>query len=113
MTATFGLDAFAPPSVLGPSGARITLADLPPPDTRRWVIRRKAEVVTAVRGGLLTAEEALARYALTAEEFAAWSEAFDRDGMVGLRTTRPAVRPANDDTRLGLSAHAIAGRRAR
>jgi hypothetical protein len=39
--------------VIGPTGAPLTLSDLPPSDTERWVIRRKAEVVAAVRGGLL------------------------------------------------------------
>ncbi|MGB7977333.1 MAG: DUF1153 domain-containing protein, partial [Roseiarcus sp.] len=37
--------------VIGPDGSPLTIADLPPPSTRRWVIRRKAEVVAAVRGG--------------------------------------------------------------
>ncbi|MDH5749749.1 MAG: DUF1153 domain-containing protein, partial [Rhodospirillales bacterium] len=32
--------------------------DLPPPDTTRWVIRRKAAVVAGVRAGLITLEEA-------------------------------------------------------
>ena len=31
--------------VIGPDGSPLTLADLPPPNTKRWVIRRKAEVV--------------------------------------------------------------------
>jgi Protein of unknown function (DUF1153) len=39
--------------------------DLPPANTRRWVVRRKAAVVTAVRSGLITLEEALRRYQLT------------------------------------------------
>ena len=43
--------------VIGPDGQRLTIADLPPSDTRRWVIRRKAEVVAAVRGGLLSLED--------------------------------------------------------
>lgn len=74
--------------VIGPTGAPLTLADLPPPDTGRWVIRRKAEVVAAVRGGLLTLDEALDRYALTAEEFLAWQRSIDKHGLAGLRTTR-------------------------
>lgn len=74
--------------VVGPTGAALTLADLPPPDTQRWVIRRKAEVVSAVRGGLLSLEEACERYRLTTEEFLAWQRAIDRWGMQGLRTTR-------------------------
>jgi hypothetical protein len=74
--------------VVGPTGAPLTLADLPPANTQRWVIRRKAEVVTAVRGGLLTLEEACERYRLTADEFLSWQKAIDRWGMPGLRTTR-------------------------
>ncbi|HMP63483.1 MAG TPA: DUF1153 domain-containing protein, partial [Phenylobacterium sp.] len=65
-----------------------TLADLPPADTGRWGIRRKAEVVAAVRGGLLSLEDALKRYDLTSEEFLAWQKSIDRHGMAGLRTTR-------------------------
>jgi hypothetical protein len=74
--------------VIGPTGAPLTLNDLPPPETGRWVIRRKAEVVAAVRGGLLSLEDALATYRLTAEEFLAWQKAIDKWGMQGLRTTR-------------------------
>jgi hypothetical protein len=74
--------------VVGPTGAPLTLADLPPPETDRWVIRRKAEVVAAVRGGLLSLDDALNKYRLTAEEFLAWQKAIDKWGMQGLRTTR-------------------------
>ncbi|HEX6958992.1 MAG TPA: DUF1153 domain-containing protein [Ferrovibrio sp.] len=75
-------------SVVGPEGQRITLASLPPANTKRWVIRRKAEVVAAVRGGLLTLEDACKRYALTVEEFLSWQRAIDQHGLLGLRTTR-------------------------
>ena len=74
--------------VIGPTGAPITLKDLPPANTGRWVIRRKAEVVAAVRGGLLSLEDALEKYSLTSEEFLAWQLSIDRHGMAGLRTTR-------------------------
>jgi hypothetical protein len=74
--------------VIGPDGSPLTIADLPPPDTRRWVIRRKAEVVAAVRGGLLSLEDACKRYTLTTEEFLAWQHSIDRHGLAGLRTTR-------------------------
>ena len=57
--------------VIGPDGSPLTLADLPPPSTKRWVIRRKAEVVAAVRGGLLSLDDACKRYTLTVEEFLA------------------------------------------
>ncbi len=66
----------------------ITLASLPPPDTRRWVVRRKAEVIAAIRGGLLTAAEACARYRLSPEELELWQDSIDRAGVPGLRVTR-------------------------
>jgi hypothetical protein len=74
--------------VIGPTGAPLTINDLPPPDTGRWVIRRKAEVVAAVRGGLLSLDDALERYRLTSEEFLAWQRSIDKHGLAGLRTTR-------------------------
>lgn len=61
----------------------------PPPDnTRRWVVRRKAAVVAAVRNGELTLEQACRRYQLSEEEFRSWERAFDIHGLYGLRTTR-------------------------
>jgi hypothetical protein len=73
--------------VIGPGGSPLTIADLPALDTNRWVIRRKAQVVAAVRGGLLSLEEACSRYTLTIEEFLAWQYSVDRHGLAGLRTT--------------------------
>jgi hypothetical protein len=77
-----------PRSVVGPDGKILTLDDLPPPDTQRWVARRKAEVVAAVRAGLLTLDDACTRYGLSTEEFSGWESAIDRHGMGGLRVTR-------------------------
>ncbi len=74
--------------VIGPDGSPLTLADLPSTETKRWVIRRKAEVVVAVRGGLLSLEDACSRYKLTVEEFLGWQRAIDRHGLAGLRATR-------------------------
>jgi len=74
--------------VIGPEGTPLTLADLPKPNTVRWVIRRKAEVVAAVRGGLLTLDSALERYGLSAEEFMSWQRTIESYGIAGLRTTR-------------------------
>ena len=74
--------------VIGPDGTPLTLADLPPQDTTRWVIRRKATLVAAVRGGLLTVEEACERYTLSIDEFLSWQRLMDRHGLPGLRATR-------------------------
>src|SRR3954451_12355717 len=67
--------------VIGPDGSPLTIADLPAPGTKRWVIRRKAEPVAPVRGGLLSLEEACARYTLTIDEFLSWQHAIDRYGL--------------------------------
>jgi len=74
-------------SVIGPTGLRLMLDDLPPADTRRWVVRRKAEVVAAVRGGLLSMEEACERYSLSRSEFLSWQSSLDLHGLKGLRAT--------------------------
>jgi len=62
--------------------------DLPPPNTTRWTIRRKAAVVAAVRSGTITLEEVLRRYQLSEEEFFSWQRAFEAHGLAGLRATR-------------------------
>ncbi|MEL6747043.1 MAG: DUF1153 domain-containing protein [Pseudomonadota bacterium] len=74
--------------VMGPDGSPLTIADLPSPQTKRWVIRRKAEVVAAVRGGLLSIEDACERYKLTVDELLSWQRSIDRHGLPGLRATR-------------------------
>lgn len=79
---------FRPAQVIGPLGEPLTLDSLPAPGTSRWVVRRKAEVVSAVNGGLLSVDEACQRYGLSLEEFASWQRAVDRSGMPGLRVTR-------------------------
>jgi hypothetical protein len=75
-------------AVPGPNGQPITMDDLPPPSIQRWVTRRKAEVVAAVTGGLLSREEALKRYALSDEEFSGWQRLYQKHGTKGLRATR-------------------------
>ncbi|VWX50513.1 hypothetical protein NOVOSPHI9U_290042 [Novosphingobium sp. 9U] len=50
--------------------------------------RRKAEVVAAVEGGLLSASEACRRYELSLEELVSWQRAVERDGLSGLRATK-------------------------
>jgi transposase-like protein len=64
------------------------MGDLPPPNTKRWVVRRKAAVVAAVQAGRITMEEACRRYQLTEEEFREWQRAYDTHGLPGLRATR-------------------------
>ena len=66
----------------------VALSELPPVTTTRWVTRRKAAVVAAVREGVLTLDEACRRYQLSIEEFTSWQRLVDRHGLPGLRATR-------------------------
>jgi transposase-like protein len=61
---------------------------LPHPNTKRWIVRRKAAVVAAVRSGGITLEEACRVYQLSEEEFRSWDRAFERYGLAGLHATR-------------------------
>ena len=70
------------------SSGRMSFDDLPPADTKRWVASRKAAVVSAVRQGLISEEEACRRYGLSAEEFESWRAALDEHGVGALRATR-------------------------
>jgi hypothetical protein len=76
-----------PRSVTLPDGTIMTRADLPPPETVRWVASRKAAVVRAVQAGLITREQALANYGLSDEEFGAWESAVAAHGEKALRAT--------------------------
>jgi hypothetical protein len=76
-----------PRAITLPDGSTMTRADLPPAETRRWVASRKARVVKAVNGGLLSQTEALERYSLTEEEFSFWKDAVARHGEKGLKVT--------------------------
>ncbi len=78
----------APTRAIGPTGEPLTLATLPAPNTKRWVIRRKAEVVAAVRAELISMEQACERYMLSVEEFLSWQGLVENHGILGLRTTR-------------------------
>jgi hypothetical protein len=75
------------------------LTKLPPPDTNRWVVRRKAAVVQAVRNGSISLPDACRRYTLSIEEFRAWERAVDRYGVPGLRVTRIQIYRDTDAAR--------------
>lgn len=69
-----------------PDGRILTVADLPPPDTR-WVASRKETVVNAVAYELISKEDALKRYGLTEEEFDSWCHALIDHGTSALKVT--------------------------
>jgi hypothetical protein len=74
-------------------------AELPSVNTKRWVVRRKAVVVAAVRNGTLSLQEACRRYNLSVEEFLAWQRSIDRYGVPGLRVTRLQIYRDTDALR--------------
>ena len=76
-----------------------TAVELPSPNTKRWVVRRKAIVVAAVRSGALSLQEACRRYNLSVEEFLAWQRSIDRYGVPGLRVTRLQIYRDTDALR--------------
>lgn len=80
--------------VIGPDGSVLTLASLPPANLKRWVARRKAEVIAAVKGGLLTMPDACRRYSICAEEFLEWERHYEAEGLVGLRASAKPLREA-------------------
>jgi Protein of unknown function (DUF1153) len=71
--------------VVGPLGDVLTLANLPSARPGRWVARRKAEVLSALLGGLLTVESLCRKYDLTEEELLSWMRAYSRRGLPGLK----------------------------
>jgi hypothetical protein len=52
--------------------------ELPSSETVRWVIRRKAAVVSCVRDGYISLDEACSRYGLSRHEFLEWSASVRR-----------------------------------
>jgi len=71
------------PSVTGPTGDVLTLADLPPSKQGRWVPRRKAEICLAVAGELLSIERVCQMYDLTPAELLSWMRAYSSEGLAG------------------------------
>ncbi len=76
-----------PNGVVGPTGNPLTVDNLPPAGTKHWVIRRKAEVVAAVRNGLISLDDACECYRLSVEEFLNWERLVNAHGVRGLRVT--------------------------
>ena len=72
-------------AVIDPFGEPLTVDTLPPADTTRWVPRRKAQVVCAIRGGLISRQEACDRYGISDEELFSWEKLLDDHGVGALR----------------------------
>lgn len=69
-----------------PDGTILTIADLPPVNSR-WVASRKEIVVNAVAYGLISREDVLKKYGLSEEEFQFWCDSLIKHGRSGLKVT--------------------------
>jgi hypothetical protein len=81
----------APPHLPPLRKKTLTSSDLPPANTKRWVISRKAQVLAAIDAGLLSRAEACARYAISEAELRLWERAVACAGVPGLRVTRVQI----------------------
>lgn len=69
------------------TGQTINRSELPDPKTRRWVASRKAVVVAAVKGQLISEKEACEMYGLSSEELDEWCLAVATHGERALKAT--------------------------
>ena len=60
----------------------ITANDLPAGNDIHWNLKRKAVVVSAVLGGIISIRDACARYELSVEEFLTWKRAAMQMGII-------------------------------
>ena len=81
-------DANSNVSIIDRSRNQMLLQELPPSDTKRWVISRKATVVAAVKNGAIALDEVCRRYDISAEEFLTWQEMIEKHGIRGLHVTK-------------------------
>ncbi|WP_341213139.1 DUF1153 domain-containing protein [uncultured Limimaricola sp.] len=70
-----------------PDGRVMTRADLPAPDTERWVASRKAQLLLAITAGLISRDYAIETYGLSEEELKSWERLVGRYGTVALKAT--------------------------
>jgi hypothetical protein len=75
-----------------PSKSIDVLIFLRSPAPKRWVARRKAAVVLAVRSGSISLADACDRYGLSVDEFTKWEAAFDDRGIAGLLAKQSVLK---------------------
>jgi hypothetical protein len=85
----------------GLRGKSTSLDDLLPPKNKRWYARDKAKVVAALDAGIISTEDAMARYSLSTEELDAWQRLRNVYGIMGLRATRPPKKRSHSRDRGG------------
>jgi hypothetical protein len=78
----------APTAGSAPTTEQIKLGNPAPVRPVRWMPRKKAEIVAAIRDGYMSLEEARERYALSIEEYISWQTGIELSGLAGLRINR-------------------------
>jgi hypothetical protein len=81
-----------PDRVTLPDGDVLIPLGLPAQNTVRWTARRKAEVVAAVEGGMLSIPDVCRRYRLSPEEYLEWERHYKAGDW--LLTQAPRSRSA-------------------
>ncbi|MEM0976706.1 MAG: DUF1153 domain-containing protein [Pseudomonadota bacterium] len=76
-----------PIAVRLPNGELLSLSDLPPTNTVRWVPQRKMTILRALHAGLITREEVCGRYALSEDELCEWERDSAKSGLDGLKVS--------------------------
>jgi Protein of unknown function (DUF1153) len=66
-----------------------------PPQPIRWMPKRKAEILAAVRRGTISLNQACEIYELSIEEFLTWQRGDALYGLAGLRATNAPRRRAS------------------
>ena len=64
-------------TLIDPFGKPLTIDRLPPAITVRWVVRRKVQVVCAIREGLISQRDACDRYGIFDAELLSWEKLLD------------------------------------
>jgi len=79
------IDANGREGLSEPNQVPVGLVNLPPLKPIRWVMGRKAEVVSAVRTGAVSLDDVCKCYEISMDEFLAWKSKMERFGPKGLR----------------------------
>ncbi len=72
-------------------GTILSLSDLPPANTTRWVASTKAAVIRVYLAGLATRDDLIEKYALSSEEFEIWLNRYIDGGKQALKVTKIQV----------------------
>ena len=75
-------------TLIDPYGEQFSRDMLPPPEITRWVPRRKARIVCAIQGGMISRQEACELYGISDDELVSWEQLLEQHGPRALRSTQ-------------------------